>query len=305
MLISVVSPVYGCNKSLTELYERLKSTMQHLNVDFELILVNDNSPDEAWETIIKLASKDNRVKGVRLSRNFGQHSAITAGLDFCNGDWVVVMDCDLQDQPEEIVKLFETTQGGFQIVFAQRIFRKDRWFKKTWSKIFYKVFGYLTDTTQDWTIANFGIYKKEVIESIKLMGDYHRYFHTMVRWVGFKHTKINVIHGVREEGKSAYSFKKSTQLAVDIILSFSEKPLRLTVKFGMLLSLSSFLFAIYNLFLFFNGKILVPGYTSLIFSVWFLSGLIIMVLGVLGLYIGKTFDKVKNRPSYLVMDKTF
>jgi len=304
-VISVISPVYGCKACLYELYSRLKETLEKITTDFEIILVNDGSPDDAWETIIEIAQKDMRVKGINLSRNFGQHYAITAGLDYCTGEWIVVMDCDLQDQPEEILKLYNEVGKGYQIVYAQRIKRNDKWIKRIFSKLFYAVLGYLTETIQDPTIANFGIYHKKVIESIRQMGDYHRYFPTMVRWVGFKHTKIAVIHAKRENDNSSYSFKKLSRLALDIILSFSDKPLRLTVKFGFIISSLSIVFGIYNLILFFNNKILVPGYTSLIISIWFLSGLIILVLGVVGLYIGKAFDKVKDRPTYLIKDTTF
>lgn len=304
-LLSIVSPVYGCKTCLYELYTRLKESLEKITTDFEIILVNDGSPDGAWETIVELSIKDRRVKGINFSRNFGQHYAIAAGLDNCKGEWVVVMDCDLQDQPEEIIKLYDKTKEGFQIVFAQRFQRKDSWLKRIYSRLFYSVFGFMTDTIQDPAIANFGIYHKNVIDTICKMGDYHKYFPTMVRWVGFKYTKNRVSHAVRISGSSSYSFRKSVRLAVDIILSFSDKPLRLTVKFGFLISCLASAFAIYNLILFLDDKILVPGYTSLIISVWFLSGLTIMVLGVVGLYIGKTFDKVKGRPSYIIMDKTF
>jgi len=303
--ISVVSPVYGCKNCLYELYSRLKETLEKITIDFEIILVNDASPDNAWETIVELAGKDNRVKGINLSRNFGQHYAITAGLDHCRGEWVVVMDCDLQDQPEEITKLYNKAMEGFQIVYGQRIRRKDKWLKRTYSKIFYAILGYFTNTKQDPSIGNFGIYNKNVIDSILAMNDYHRYFPTMVRWVGFKHTKISVSHAERAGGRSAYSLRKLINMGMDIIVSFSDKPLKLMVKIGFVIASISFLFAIYNLLLFLNHQIKVLGYTSLIVSIWFFSGLIIMVLGVVGLYIGKTFDKVKGRPAYLIMKKTF
>lgn len=302
---SVIIPVYRCEKCLVELYKRLKQTLEKLNKEFEIIFINDASPDGAWETIVELAKKDNRIKGINLSRNFGQHYAITAGLDHCKGEWVVVMDCDLQDQPEEIVKLYNKAMEGFQIVYAQRIHRRDKWLKRTYSKIFYAILGYFTNTKQDPSIGNFGIYHKKVIDSILAMNDYHRYFPTMVRWVGFKHTKTSVSHAERENGRSAYTLKKLINMGMDIIVSFSDKPLKLMVKFGFMIASISFLFAIYNLILFLNHKIQVLGYTSLIVSIWFLSGLIIMVLGVVGLYIGKTFDKVKGRPVYLIMEKTF
>jgi len=303
--ISVVCPVYACKTCLYEFYLRIKTTLESIGLDFEIIMVNDASPDGAWDTIVELANIDNRVKGINFSRNFGQHYAITAGLEYCAGEWIVVMDCDLQDQPEEIVKLYKKANEGYMIVFAKRSQRKDSWIKRRSSEIFYSILGYLTDTEQDPTIANFGIYHKKVIASILSMNDYHRYFPTMVRWVGFKQAKIEVDHAERVKGHSAYSTKKLLRLAMDVILSFSDKPLRLTVKFGFFISCLSVVFAIYNLILFLNNIILVPGYTSLIISVWFLSGLIITVLGVVGLYIGKTFDKVKGRPVFIIHEKTF
>lgn len=301
--ISIVIPVYGCKTCLLELYFRLKNSLPLISNDFEIIMVNDASPDMAWETITEIAHKDHSVKGINLSRNFGQHYAITAGLNYCNGNWVVVMDCDLQDRPEEIINLYNKAQEGWDVVFASREIRKDGIIKRALSRLFYMTLGYLTNTEQDANIANFGIYHKKVIDAIKSMDDYQRYFPTMVKWVGFSSTKISVDHASRSEGKSSYTFAKLVRLSIDVILSFSDKPLRLTVKFGFALSSIAFIYAIYNLILFFLGDIKVPGYTSLIVSVWFLSGLIITIVGITGLYIGKTFDKVKGRPTYIAKEK--
>jgi polyisoprenyl-phosphate glycosyltransferase len=298
--ISIVIPVYGCSSCLVELYIRLKKIIEPISRDFEIIMVNDSSPDNAWKTILEICQKDHRIKGINLSRNFGQHYAITAGLEKCNGEWVVVMDCDLQDRPEEIIKLYDKSQEGWDIVFAQRINRKDGFLKRYFSKLFYSLLGYLTNTDQDASIANFGIYNRKVTDAIKSMGDYQRYFPTMVKWVGFSSTKLPVEHAHREEGKSSYTFGKLVRLAMDVILCFSDKPLRLTVKFGFVLSSLAILFALFNLVLYFKGNINVPGYTSIIVSVWFLSGLIITLIGIVGLYIGKTFDKVKGRPTYII-----
>ncbi|HRS18823.1 MAG TPA: glycosyltransferase family 2 protein [Bacteroidales bacterium] len=146
--ISVVTPVYGCKTCLVELYLRLKTTLEQITQDFEIIMVNDASPDGAWETIVELAARDQRVKGINLSRNFGQHYAITAGLDHAQGEWVVVMDCDLQDQPEEIVKLYAKAQEGWDIVFARRTQRQDSFTKRLFSKIFHRVFSYLSGIKQ-------------------------------------------------------------------------------------------------------------------------------------------------------------
>jgi polyisoprenyl-phosphate glycosyltransferase len=300
VFISVVTPVYGCKTALIELYIRLKDTLDKINPDFEIIFVNDASPDDAWETIVELAQKDKRVKGINLSRNFGQHYAITAGLDHCKGEWVVVMDCDLQDQPEDIQNLFLKVSEGHDIVLGRRTIRFDSFFKKMLSKIFYFILAYLTETKQDYKIGNFGIYNKKVIQSIKKLGDNNRYLPTMVRWVGFKSETIEIIHAGRIYGKTSYSLKKLVHLALNTILSFSDKPLRITIKFGMLISFLSVIYAFYILIRYIQNSIIITGWTSLIISIWFLSGIIIFVLGIVGLYIGKTFEKVKDRPLYII-----
>jgi polyisoprenyl-phosphate glycosyltransferase len=303
-MISVVVPVYGCKTCLIELYFRLKKTFNSLPVDFELILVNDASPDDAWETIRELSARDNRVRGINFSRNFGQHYAIAAGIEHACGEWCVVMDCDLQDQPEEITKLYSKAQEGWDIVLGRRIDRKDHFFKRSFSKLFYRFLGYLTETQQDSSIANFGIYHRKVISAISSMGDYMRYFPTMVSWVGFKSTRINIEHAARTSGETSYSFRKLVKLALEVVLAFSDKPLRLTVKFGLLVSFSSLVFGCYNFYRYFANKIVVLGWATTVISIWFLSGAIIFLIGITGLYIGKIFDKVKQRPLYIVSEKT-
>jgi len=301
--ISVVSPVYGCCTSLIELYTRLVNSISEITTSFEIIFVNDASPDESWNTIIELSKKDTKVKGINLSRNFGQHYAITAGLDNANGEWIVVMDCDLQDRPEEIINLYNKALEGYDSVFAQRLNRQDNPLKKINSKMFYSLFSYLTDTKQDASVANFGIYKRNVIDAVLDMKDHIRYFPTMVQWVGFRKYYLPVEHNARQDGGSNYNFTSLFRLAINNIIAFSDKPLRLTAKAGFVLATLSFIVALFYFFLYFIGYIQVLGFTTLILSVWFIGGLIMMLLGVLGLYIGKIFDKVKNRPYYIIENK--
>ncbi len=301
--LSVVSPVYLAEELIDELTNRLHQTLKNICDDYEIILVEDGSPDNSWQRIQSLCKKDARVKGIKLSRNFGQHYAITAGLEKAQGKWVVVMDCDLQDKPEEIPLLYAKTNDNYAIVYACRAVRKDGFIKRISSKLFYSLFGYLTESKQDSSIANFGIYHKEVIAAILKMKDHVRYFPTMVQWVGFSSAKVNVDHGHREHGKSSYSWKKLINLAFNNIIAFSDKPLRITIKLGFTISFVSFCIGVYYLFKYSTGSIEVLGYTSLIISIWFLSGLIIFILGILAIYIGKIFDKVKNRPTFIVSDK--
>jgi polyisoprenyl-phosphate glycosyltransferase len=303
MLISIVIPVYQAKKIVHELLSRIKSSLQFANGDYQVILVDDGSSDGSWNEIENICAAEKNVLAVKLSRNFGQHHAITAGLDYCTGEWVVVMDCDLQDSPEEIQRLYNKAQEGYNIVFARRINRKDAFSKKIFSKLFYSVFSYLTGIKYDGTIGNFGIYHKKVIESVNKMREPMRAFSPMVRWVGFNKGFIDVEHGERLQGKSTYSYKKVFALASDIILSYSDKPLRLIVRLGFYISFISFLVGIYYLIRYLSGKILVSGYASIIISIWFLGGLIILILGVIGLYISKIFSGIKNRPLYIIDKK--
>ena len=301
--ISVVVPVYGCAESLSKLYARLETTLSTITEDFEIIMVNDRSLDNAWNTILDLAQKDNRVIGIDFARNFGQHYAITAGLDSAKGDWVVVMDCDLQDQPEEIIKLYSKAKEGYDIVFGQRIDRQDSYFKKLGSKAFYGLLSYLTDTKQDSSTANFGIYSKKSIEAVISMKDKLKYFPVMIRWVGFNSTSVEIEHASRDDGKSSYSLSSLLSLSIDIMLSFSDKPLKIAVKMGFIISTMSFFV---SLFIFIRAMLtdyIVPGWASTMMSLWFLGGLIIVVLGVVGIYVGKTFNQTKDRPLYLVKER--
>lgn len=300
--LSIVVPVYMGGAFLDELYARVLQSVAACGSDFELILVNDASPDQCWGGIVQLCAQDERVKGVNLSRNFGQHYAITAGLSFVTGEWVVVMDCDLQDRPEDIPLLYEKAQEGFDSVFARRIERQDSWFKRLQSRFFYAVFGYLTDTPMDCTIANFGIYHRKVIDAVLSMRDRVRFFPTMVQWVGFKKAYCCVTHEERKAGTSSYTLGKLMRLAGENMIAFSDKPLRLCIRIGFGIAALSFLVATVCFFARIFNVITVSGFTSLMISVWFIGGILLMSLGLVGVYIGKTFDQVKDRPTFIVAD---
>lgn len=301
--LSIVSPVYRAEKILPVLVQRITDAVKLITNDFEIILVDDFSPDNSWAVIEELAKENTTIKAIKLSRNFGQHYAITAGLDHAKGEWIVVMDCDLQDRPEEIPLLYKKAQEGFDIVLARRSVRKDKLLKRLFSKYFYKALSYLTGSEQDESVANFGIYHQKVNDAIRQMRESIRYFPTMVQWVGFRTVKIEVQHDERYEGETSYNLRKLLHLAADIILAFSDKPLRILVKGGLLIALIFFVVALIYLIKWFRGDIVILGYTSLIISVWLLSGIIIATLGVVGLYIGKIFEGVKNRPIYLIEKK--
>ena len=303
MKISVVIPCYKCSKTLEELYKRVKKTIISIGCSYEIIFVNDASPENDWEVITGICKKDKDIKGINFSRNFGQHYAITAGLINATGEYIVVMDGDLQDVPEEIEKLYNKITEGFDIVLARRERRKDNFMKKLFSKIFYKILSYLTETNQDSAIANFGIYSRRAIKSVLEMGDRVKYFPTMIRWVGYEKTSINVEHGKREEGESAYNLKKRIKLAVEIMLDFSDRPLKMVAKLGVVISGIAVFYALYISIRAFGGIKEVEGWASIFVSIWFLSGLIIFSLGTVGVYIAKIFDEVKDRPLYIVKEE--
>ncbi len=266
--------------------------------------MDDASPDHSWIEIERLAAENPKVKGIKLSRNFGQHYAITAGLDHAKGERVVVMDCDLQDRPEEIPALYQKALEGFDVVLARRINRQDGFFRRLSSKLFYKALAWMTGSLQDERVGNFGIYHQKVIQEVIRMRESIRYFPTMVQWVGFRKASLDVFHAEREEGKSNYSLKKLLNLALDIMLAYSDKPIRLTVKLGIGIAFTGFLFALYTLYRYLQGEIIVAGYASLIISIWVLTGFVLITLGMVGLYVGKTFEGVKQRPNYIIEKQT-
>lgn len=301
--ISVVIPVFQSEKTIYLLFEAIKNVLKKAQIRFEVILVEDGSEDKTWDEIKKITKKNRQCKAIKLSRNFGQHYAISAGLAASNGAQVVVMDCDFQDQPSEILKLINKAQQGFDIVLAKRISRKDNYRKILSSKLFYLLLTWLTGIKQDPSVANFGIYSRSVIEAVMSLGESVRYFPTMVKWVGFKTSTVEVCHSNRLSGQSNYNFKKLVKLAIDICLANSDKPLRLVIITGFCISVVGFIFTLHTIWQAINGRIQVLGYASLMVSIWTLSGIIIFIIGVVGLYVGKSFEGIKNRPAFIVSEK--
>jgi len=300
--ISIVSPEYKGEKMVPELVSRIVASVSPITDNFEIILVNDASPDNTWNEIEKACAKDKRVKGLNLSRNFGQHYAITAGLNYAKGDWVVVMDCDLQDRPEEIPNLYKKAQEGFDIVQARRVVKRVGWWKRFSSMAFHVVFDWLSGSKSDPAIGNFGIYNRKSIDAFNQIPQQARSFESIMNLVGFKRGSIVVEQAESERGGSSYTLAKLLKLSFDVMITNSNKPLRMAVGLGFCMSFISFLLALYNLLAKIIGIIQVEGFTTTIFSIWFVGGLMLFVLGVLGLYIGKIFDQVKGHPLFVVRD---
>lgn len=298
--ISVVIPVYKARECLDELYRRLVVALEKITANFELVLVEDGGGDGSWEKLEAFAANDSRVKAIKLSRNFGQHFAITAGLDNVSGDWVVVMDCDLQDQPEEIEKLYTKALEGYEIVFARRQERQDSFYRKMTSTIFIILYNYLGDIDVDNSIANFSISSKKVISYVNQFRERNRGFPIFLNNVGFRRGLVNVKHSARYSGKSSYSTLKLFDFAIQCIVAQSNKPLRLSIRFGVGLCGLSLLYMTIVIVRYLHSDITVPGWTSIVVLISFVGGLGFANLGILGLYLGKVFDEVKQRPLYCV-----
>ena len=301
MDISVVIPVYGCKAALEELYERLSKTLTQITDNYEIILVNDSCPQNSWEIIESLCKKDYRVKGIELSRNFGQIKAITAGLDYSTGSWVIVMDCDLQDRPEEIINLYNKAKEGYDVVFARRVNRQDSFLKVFVSKIFYKIYSFATDGNYDPSLCNFSISKRQVIDNYCRMREEHRAFVIYIKWLGFRQAHLDVQHDTRFEGKSSYDFKRKIKMAGDILISQSDKLLKFTITIGFIITILSFLLIIFLIVNYFANNA-TPGWSSTIATICFVGGIIITVIGLVGLYVGNTFMQTKERPLYIIRE---
>ena len=303
--LSVVIPVYKSEGVLEELYRRLRDSLEPLTRDFEILLVEDCGGDRSWEIIQGLAERDPRVKGIQFSRNFGQHYGITAGLDHCDGDWVVVMDCDLQDRPEDIPRLYARAREGFDVVIARRGIRRHGPLKRFASWTFYRLFSWLSDIEYDGETGNFRIVSRRVVENVRRMREQMRFFGGLLAWMGFPTATVEVQQDPRFAGRSGYSLRRLWRLAGDVIIAYSDKPLRLAIRLGFYMALFAFLFGLFIIYRALFYGIPVTGYPSLIVSIYFVGGMIIAILGILGIYLGKTYDETKRRPLYVVMRTTF
>ena len=300
-MISIIVPFYKSEKTVEPLYEALRVLEERIPGErFEFLFIEDCGGDGSWEMLADLASRDHRVKAVQFSRNFGQHYAISAGLELSSGDWGIVMDCDLQDNPDEIPRLYEKAMEGYDIVCARRGRRKDPLWKRCTSVFFAKTFSWLSGMKYDPEVANFRIVSRKVIDAYCSMGEKLRFFGGHLQWLGFQTAYIDVEHGARHDGKSSYTLRKLINLAVDTIIAYSDKPLRLSIKAGFMMACFSFFYALYLGYRKLVLDIPVEGWTSIMVSMWFLGGLIIANLGVIGIYLGKVFDETKKRPLYVI-----
>lgn len=299
-LITVLSPVYGCRDCLKQLVERVRTSFDGSGLDWELVLVDDRGPDEPWDLICDLSSHDPRVRGVRLARNHGQHLAIWAGLDVARGNWVAVVDCDLQDDPSIIPALYEhAMQERTDAVIVERGNWSDSWFRRFASNTFYRFVDTLGGIRLKNT-GNFGLYSRRLVDTLVQFQEQEVFLPMMVALTGLKRSYYQLDRSDRAAGESAYNVLRLVRMAIAIIIRFSDRPLKLSVLLGLAFSLFSATISVVLVIAWLFGVFTVPGWTSTILSVWFLSGLIMATLGIHGFYLGRVFAEVKNRPRIIV-----
>jgi len=297
--VSVVIPVYGSRASLRELHRRLVASLQAITPDFEIVLVDDRSPDGSWDVLRELAYADPRVRIMRLSRNFGQHAAITAGLTRSRGRWTVVMDCDLEEPPEEIPRLYAKAQEGFEIVRAQRTGRRHTRFRRAAGRAYRLLFLERDRGTGYGTLS---ILSRPVVDAFLSLRDRDREYQLVLDWLGFTQATIRFQHGVREDGGSSYTLRRLLKVAFDGMFFRTTVLLRVIVLLGFVIALAGLGLAAYAVYArAVQGA--PPGYTSLAVLELVLSGFIITSLGVVGLYVGRIFDQVKERPLFVVAEQ--
>lgn len=305
MKISVVSPVYKAERIMPELVRQIGNALQQITSDYEIVLVEDGSPDQSWEAIEHECAGNSHVKGIKLSRNFGQHYAITAGIHNAEGDYVIVMDCDLQDDPAYIRDLYQKAREGYDIVYTIKEERRHSFFKNMTARLFNSLFNWLIDN-KSWKsssqVGSYSLLSRKVVESFRNYKDYRRHYLMVLRWLGFRSAFIQIEHKQRYEGKSSYNLSKLLHHAIDGITSQSDKLLRMTVVLGFFMSIAAFVGGLYI----FIRSLISPfqsGWASLSILILFVGGLIITTIGISGIYIGKIFEQTKGRPLFIIDKK--
>ncbi len=297
--LSVVIPVYGCEACLRELHRRVRAATAELPGEVELVLVDDRSGDGAWETIGEIARSDRGVKALRLSRNFGQHAAITAGLEAATGRWAVVMDCDLQDPPEAIPDLYAKAADGYDVVLARRTRRRQHWLRRATARFYYHLRNLLVRGDMYVNYTNMSLISRKVIDAFLVLRDKDRQYLLIVQWLGFERTEIEVTPHERYAGRSSYRPTALLRVAVDGMFFQSTVLLRWIVYAGFVLAAGGVALFSYASVVLLLGRAL-PDWTALPMGALLLTGFIIISTGVTGLYVGKIFDQVKGRPLYVV-----
>ena len=302
--LSIVSPVYQAENSIDDLIFHIKKHLEQTLFKFEIILVDDGSHDRSWEIIKQVCKDDKAIKGIKLSKNFGQHYAITAGIEKSNGDYVVVMDCDLQEHPKYIKSLIKEKNNGYDIILTQSKKKKQNFFKNISSRLFNLIFNFLIDDDiikSDYHYCTLSLISREVADTYLKLRDQHRHYIKALLWLGFSRKIITIDHRERNKGVSSYSLTKLIKHALDGIVAHSQKLLWISIYSGFFLFISSLFSIVFIIIKYFLTGFL-AGWPSIVILIILSTGLILFSLGILGIYIGKIFDQAKGRPLYIIQD---
>jgi len=303
IICSVVVPVYNEEEVIRETYKRLKAAMDNIKEEYEIIFVNDGSKDRTRDIIISMCETDKTIKFIDFSRNFGHQTAITAGMDFSCGQAVVVIDADLQDPPEIIAQMLKKWREGYDVVYGQRVKREgETFFKKITAKLFYRMLNKLTEVSIPVDTGDFRLIDRKVCEALKQINEKNRYIRGIISWLGFKSAPVEFVRERRFAGTTKYPLKKMLKFATDAIMSFSYKPLKIASYFGVFVSFISFAYLIVMIILKLTGSNFIQGWTSLIAISLFFNGIILIILGIIGEYIGRIYDEAKGRPLYVISE---
>lgn len=301
--ISVVIPVHNEEGNVFPLYQELLTTIQKIGSTYEFLYIDDGSTDLSYKNIQILAEQDKNVKYIHFSKNFGHQNAVFAGLEKSSGDAIVIIDADLQDPPQLIEKLYEKFIEGYEVVFAQRTYRSDEtWLKLTSAKLFYRFINKLSDVYIPEDTGDYRMISKKVKDVICSMPEQNKFIRGQIAWAGFKQIGVPFERKGRRSGKTNYSYAQMFKFAYDGIVSFSNRPLHLATYAGFLISLTAFAVIIYSVYQKYWNNNTVQGWTSIMLSVLFLGGVQLICLGIIGEYIGRILDNVKDRPNYVIKE---
>lgn len=304
MDLSVIIPSYNEERNVGIMYERLTKTLSEITDSYEMIFVNDCSKDQTLLRIKELAERDSHVKYLSFSRNFGHQIAVSAGLDFCTGEAVVIIDGDLQDPPELISKMYERYKEGYKVVYAKRKTREgETWFKKATAKIFYRLLASMTSIDIPVDVGDFRLIDRVIVEHLRNMPEKSKYIRGQIAWIGYKQTFVEYHRDARLYGTTNYPLKKMLRFALDGITAFSDKPLKIASGLGIFSAIVSLLALVYALVSHFCFHATITGWTSLILSVLFIGGVQLITIGIIGEYIARINNDVRNRPLYILDEK--
>ena len=301
MEISAIIPSYNEQDNVGLMYERMTKTLSKISHDYEIIYINDCSKDQTLLRIKELAAKDTHVKYLSFSRNFGHQIAVSAGLDYCSGKAVVIIDGDLQDPPELIEQMYEKYKEGYKVVYARRTSREgETWFKKATAKIFYRLLASMTSIDIPVDVGDFRLIDQVIVKHLRNMPEKSKYIRGQISWIGYKQTFVNYHRDARIYGKTNYPLRKMLRFALDGITAFSDKPLKIASGLGIVAAIVSLLALVYALVAHFCFNSTITGWTSLILSVLFIGGVQLITIGIIGEYIARINNDVRNRPLYIL-----